>query len=473
MLLLLAATIRLVGLTSQSLSMDEVLETQTAEMSAVQILTLPNSYPPLYHLLLKSWSFFDASEFAQRHFSVAIGLASIFAIWRLVVTALGERVGFAAAVLATISPLHVYYSQEGRANILFLLLTVLAVYFGLRLMREATVRDQMIFAVIGICGGYTHYYFAFVLVAIGLGVLLCKGTRFFVRTIGPTALAIGCFCGPLIPLLQSDMMYQRDLRDPRPASLAAIGYTAFSFESGYTLGPSRSQLHTISPRQAALAAAPWLLLVGLYMLPTAFRGALEIAERKELAYWLSVLLWPLLLTIVACQMCGLTYNTRFLVCCWVPYLVIMASGLVAFSTGIRTIIGLIMFTVATTAFYNHHWVAAYANPDIRSTVAYIDQFEPRPIFVCAGYMSDVVRHYADHGEGPPRDIRRLLDWGYPGGSTAAALQTAAELGNKPFWLVYSRAFHGDPDGEILAGLQATRHVEAVYEAPGVVLFKSR
>ncbi len=474
MLLVLAAAIRWGSLGNQSLSMDEVLELQTAALPAAEIVTLPNSYPPLYHLLLKAWCLVDSSQFAPRHFSVLIGVASIFAIWKLLATAVSQRVALAATAIATISPIHVYYSQEGRANILFLLLTVLAVHYGLRLAQGVTIKDQLMFACVGICGGYTHYYFAFVLVAIGCGVLLWRGPTEFLRRMGPAAVAIGVACMPLCLLLKSDITYQRNLREPRPASVAAIGYTLFSFESGYTLGPSRSQLHGLPPREAALMAVPWLLLVGLYMVPTAIRGIVELAKRRELSYWLSVLCVPLLLTIIASRWFGMTYNTRFLVCCWVPYVVIMASGLMAFSAVIRCAVGLLMFVVAMTAFYHHHWLPAYANPDIRAAVQYVDQFEPRPILVCAGYMNDVVRHYADQREThQPMDIRRLMDWGYPEGSTTEALRTVAELGDQRFWLIYSRSFHGDPDGEILSRLVAERSLKAVFEAPGVVVYESR
>ena len=41
---------------------------------------------------------------------------------------------------------------------------------------------------------------------------------------------------------------------------AAAGYAVFSFLSGYAVGPSPRELHTISAGRAVAKLAPWLLL---------------------------------------------------------------------------------------------------------------------------------------------------------------------------------------------------------------------
>ena len=469
--LVIAAALRLLNLGSQSLTVDEVIETQTATLPAAEIIQLPNSYPPLYHLLRKLWDRLDTSELGPRHFSVLVGLLSIVVMWRLAAAAVDERVALAAAAITTISPLHIYYSQEGRPNILFLLLTACAIYYGWRLVPGATTWERWMLVAVGVAGCYTHYYFSFVLVAIGVGAFCRQGPKSFWRLVLPPALAIGLVCLPLVLLVQSDFTYQRDLRSPRPASLAALGYTLFSFESGYTLGPSRSQLHTISTREAAQAALPWLLLVGLYVLPTGARGVLFLAERGQLAYWLSAVLVPLLLTVLACRLLGLTFNSRFLLCCWVPYAIVMACGIMAMATRSRLIFGTVMFVVAGMAVYHHHHDPAYANEDIRSAARYIQQFEPRPIVVCAGYMHDVVNHYLQHRDDAAQPhVRRLKDRAHSEGSTAEVLKTVAALAGQKFWFIYSRAYDGDPAGEILQELSSRYGLQPVFEAPGVVVY---
>ncbi len=472
MVLVIAAATALMGLGSQSLTMDEVIETQTATLPAAEIIQLPNSYPPLYHLLRKMWDRLDTSELGQRHFSVVVGLLSIVVMWRLAAAAVDEGVALAAAAITTISPLHIYYSQEGRPNILFLSLTACGIYYGWRLVQGATAWDRWLFVAVGVAGCFTHYYFAFVLVAIGVGVLCNKGPKYFLRTIGPPAVAIGLACLPLLLLIQSDFTYQRDLRTPRPASLAAIGYTVFSFESGYTLGPSRSQLHTISVREAAQSALPWFLLIGLYVVPTWARGVRFLAKRDQLAYWMSAVFVPLLLTVMACRLFGLTFNSRFLLCCWVPYAIVLASGIMAFAVRIRLMVGTLMLIVAGMAVYHHHHDPLYANEDLRSAVRYIHQFEPRPIVVCAGYMHDVVNHYLPQSDKAWPQVPRLKDRAHSEGSTVEVLKAVEALDGQKFWFIYCRAYDGDPEGEILGALSAKYGLQPVCEAPGVVIYES-
>ncbi|MEM7312270.1 MAG: glycosyltransferase family 39 protein, partial [Planctomycetota bacterium] len=174
-----AIVLRIVGLEHQSFSMDECLEQETAEMTIDQIVWAPNSFPPLYHLLLKAWLAVETCSIAARTFSLLTSLVSVWLTWKLAKEAANEQVALIVAAIVATSPFHIYYSQQGRGYMLLILLATMSMYSGLRLMREPTTWDRMLFVLAGVAGGYTHYYFAVVLVAIGIGILLHNGTRFF------------------------------------------------------------------------------------------------------------------------------------------------------------------------------------------------------------------------------------------------------------------------------------------------------
>jgi hypothetical protein len=91
-----------------------------------------------------------------------------------------------------------------------------------------------------------------------------------------------------------------------------------------------------------------------------------------------------------------------------------------------------------------------------------------PTFVASGYMSKPLAAYL------PADwpVVALPD---ATGDEEAPAQATAEVrsrtvAGKEFWFVYSREFHGDPRGELLAALRAAFKLEPVGEFAGVRLF---
>jgi hypothetical protein len=468
LLLVVAAIIRMIGFSGQSLTMDECLEIKTARMTAEEIILAPNSFPPLYHLLLKSWLTLDQGRLAVRTFSFVVGMLSIVAIWKLGTEAVDEKLGLIAAALASVSPFHVYYSQEGRGYILFILLGTLAMLYGLRLLREPSTRDRVAFVIVCTLGCYTHYYFALLLVSIGVGILGAGGIAYFAKNVIPLAIVIGLLCSPLLVLLGGDLDFQRDLRQPRPANVAAIGYTLFSFESGYTLGPSRNELHTLGARDAFFAALPWLLAVGAVVGCLVLKGAIELWQRREFVYWITLLALPFVLVMTAGALLGITYNTRFLVCSWIPYCILVSCGLMAFSSKARVVAVVALTCIYGIAIVNRHFIPRYENEDVHAVAQFLKSAESRPVFVCAGYLDQPLLKYVEESA----QIVRLVDRGFSEGSDERALSTVLSH-ESPFWLLYSRPFHGDPDGVILQTLQRERAMKSVFEAAGVRLFDGR
>lgn len=468
LLLVVAAGIRLIGFSSQSLTMDECMEISTAESSSQEILYAANSFPPLYHLLLKAWFAIDPTPLAVRTFSLIVGLGSIWVIGRLATEAVSEKVGVLAAAVATFSPFHIYYSQQGRAYMLYILLGALAMQYGLRLVREPSNGNRLAFVMIGVLGGYAHYYFALVLVSIGIGILIVNGPSSFLKQVVPPALAIGMLCSPLVWLLADDLNYQRDLREPRPASLSAIGYTFFSFESGYTLGASRSELHWLPPDDAFQMALPWIIPIAILVSFLGWQGIIELRKTGTLGYWACLLVIPFVAVVMLCAWLGVTYNTRFLVAAWIPYVLVIASGL----GGIRRqplllLVASLLAFIYGSAIYNRHVLPRYQNEDMRAVARFLEAAEPRPVLVCAGYMDRPLKKYMAH----PETIIRVRDRSCAGSDEEAIAKIQSY--KEPFWFVYSREFHGDPEGAILSAIREHGELQSELEAAGVVVYDGR
>ena len=91
-----------------------------------------------------------------------------------------------------------------------------------------------------------------------------------------------------------------------------------------------------------------------------------------------------------------------------------------------------------------------------------------PIFVLSGHMAGPVQHYL----GNRRAVYALPSFTQSqGASQALGLITSTTLAGKPYWLVYSRPFAGDPQGSILKGLQHRDQLRLMACFAGAVLYR--
>ena len=117
-IVVLAAAVRLYGLTASSFDMDEAFSVWVAQHdpSAIwSVLVRFDDHPPLFYLGLHYWrQVFGDSAFSLRLFPVLCGVLTIPVVYRLGRTIGGESVGLLSAALLAIAPLHVEWSREVR-----------------------------------------------------------------------------------------------------------------------------------------------------------------------------------------------------------------------------------------------------------------------------------------------------------------------------------------------------------------------
>jgi len=154
LVLILAAGLRLVGLTFDSLWLDESYQTvveaygngfpdqfnskgeaflfspgKVANCSSLltNFRRVDPLCPPLYAILINRWlTVFGGSDFALRMFSAVCSLLSIVSIYGFGSALLGKRSGLYAALLQAVSPFDIFYAQEARMYSLLVLLASLA-----------------------------------------------------------------------------------------------------------------------------------------------------------------------------------------------------------------------------------------------------------------------------------------------------------------------------------------------------------
>ena len=136
-LIAFGAVLRLVGLGSASLWLDEASSWGFASRSLTEIWSssppLDNANPPLYYTLLHIWLTIGDSPFDLRLLSVVASLAAIPVTYALGKVIGGHRLGLLGAALATVSPFAIQYAQEARAYS-FLLLAATLVMWALAML---------------------------------------------------------------------------------------------------------------------------------------------------------------------------------------------------------------------------------------------------------------------------------------------------------------------------------------------------
>ncbi len=134
-LLVVGGLLRFIGITHQSLWLDESF---SAFVSAHRFSTILNfvagsdAHPPLYYLVLHVWMLFGQSALALRTLSALASLASVVVTYGLGRSLSNARVGMFAAALMALSAFQAWYGQEVRMYALTSLAALLAVWAFVR-----------------------------------------------------------------------------------------------------------------------------------------------------------------------------------------------------------------------------------------------------------------------------------------------------------------------------------------------------
>jgi len=468
-MMLVAASARLVMLSSQSLSSDEVLDIEIARLPLGEILRTGDSFPPLHHLLLRLGFELGMGDLAGRYLSVIYGLGAVIAVNRIGHLLAGPRCGVIAGGLFAIWPAAVYFSQEGRAYSLFLLVGSLTIWLFFRALLLNRPADWVAFAIVSAIGGLTHYYMAFVQAAVAIVWLLHSREPKVLRHGFMAFLLLAVLQIPVLWLASFDLGYRETFRLRVEFGLPAIAYTGWTFVTGYCLGPSLRELHSISAHQAISAILGWAVLLSVALVTFAI-SLLKHANRstRDLAI---ILFTPFILAVIATLVLGVAYNVRYVVACIVPLVVLIAIAIDCQRRSVASSIAVGILLAATlTSLFNRHLDPRYHYEDTKSAIAYMkSQGDRSPVFTMSTYMRFPVNHYVA-GDRQVFPISNI-DSGGANLDQILAEEFGPAKDSQHFWLFYSREFHGDPDGLLLDTLLASDTISLVGQWPGVRLYR--
>ncbi len=269
--------------TSRGLWVDEAISVTQAQMpfgKMLQDMETTDVHPPLHHAIL--WvtvRVFGTSEFAVRLPSLIAGVALVPAMYWVGKVVFNRRTGWIAAVLATIAPFCVWYSQEARMYSQFMLFAALAIGAQVLAVRRGRWYDWALYAVSTALLFWTQYFgiMPIVVQQVGFGwaIWQARHRRHEWRRIAKgwalTLVAIGVMVAPVIPILQTQYAAYANrgiglIPSQAGAGSSAIGGTISIYSVGANLIWAFFGYHADGAMVQIAALWPLLMLLGFVML---------------------------------------------------------------------------------------------------------------------------------------------------------------------------------------------------------------
>jgi uncharacterized membrane protein/O-antigen/teichoic acid export membrane protein len=289
--------------TTRGLWVDEAISVTQAQLpfgKMLQDMETTDVHPPLHHAIL--WvtvRLFGTSEFAVRLPSLIAGVALVPALYWVGKVVYNRRTGWIAAVLATIAPFCVWYSQEARMYSQFMLFAALAIGAQVLAVRRGRWYDWALYALSTALLFWTQYFGVMPILVqqagFGWAIWQARHRRHEWRRIAKgwaiTLAAIGVIVAPVVPILQHQYAAYANrgiglIPSQAGAGSSTIGGTISIYSVGanliwaffgYHADGAMVQIAALWPLLMLLAfvmlgrgrSGPSLLLLGLVVVPMA------------------------------------------------------------------------------------------------------------------------------------------------------------------------------------------------------------
>ena len=199
--------LRLFQITSNSLWIDEAYSFFLSSLDFKQIVrgTIADQHPPLYYVILHFWMLLGHDEFTLRILSAVLGTVSIAVLYKIGRHLFSPQIGLVAALLLSISPVHIWYSQEVRMYVLLTLLSMVSIYlFWLLFDRPRRWPIWAGWIIVNLTALYTHNLAIFVLIfenVFWFGALLTKKVELPTRSWLIAQIIVFLGYAPWLPVL--------------------------------------------------------------------------------------------------------------------------------------------------------------------------------------------------------------------------------------------------------------------------------
>jgi len=205
LILWLAFALRLYRLDAQELWGDESVSVGARRLSVAQVLLgKTDVHPPLYFFTLREAMLLaGVSVFSIRSVSTFCGVLIVPLVYRIGKRTLSETVGKLSALIAAVSALQVFYSQEARMYTMATAWSAASLWCTIEILRRPHPGRGwwVTFIITALLGMYTHYFVAFVTIAEGLALLwAARHNRRLLARLAIATVAIAALYAPWISI---------------------------------------------------------------------------------------------------------------------------------------------------------------------------------------------------------------------------------------------------------------------------------
>ena len=453
----LSAALRLLQLGAQNFWFDEV---ETLRY-AYDLFPVRDIHPPTYYGLIHLVLLFGNSEFWVRMPSLLMGVASVAMVYYVGRLLFEPRITLIATLLAAISPILVWHSQDARMYSQFLLACLITVFFYLQIIRQGKTIYWVGYLFGALFAAYTQLYAAFLVIALSCHLLLFY-RPLLLRWITFQFLLLLGYVPWLIIFFN---LPPEQIGGVRPKTLVTFPYTYYAFTNGYSLGPTIRELRDFS-LSVLIPYLPIIIPIALVVTLLAVFGLRSLwrSSRDQCSF---IVLWAVLPVLMAVMVPiivrSMTYNVRYVIFSVPPFLYILAQGVVFLR---RYYIGVVLLLIVVVfnswSLYNNYFDARYAKEDVRGAAQ----------FVAANASPDdhVLVITVDH----------IFEWYFhqanpvmsnSSSESARSLVDEAIAGAHTLWLVESRVWQSDPNNEIRKLLDNQYSLISKNEFSGVTLYR--
>jgi mannosyltransferase len=377
LLTFLAAIIRLLTMQNAGIWFDEAVSLLIAKNNIYHIITGSPGVsvnPPLYYILLHLWSWIAGGEIGARLLSVFFGLAAVIMAYLLALRLMGERIALLTALIFTVSPFQVYYSQELRMYSLLTFLSLGIMHSTIGVLQRDRIIDWIGLVLFSIAGLYTHYFTALVIaVSIGLIIVSTYRQRAIIMKAFIACIIIAALFAPWVPSFMNNTGEVYTAKSTAATevhtNICPALFLLSTFKS-FSIGNEQTISLVDYPRAYFIIIPACLIFILLFVL--GMTGGLQRKKAIKMSMYIFV---PIIITILISSKMMDVYLNRYLIICTGPFDLLVSRGLSLLTERRRLFAFLIIFLVglSLTANFNRSLNPDYRREEFRQAALYVAQ----------------------------------------------------------------------------------------------------
>jgi mannosyltransferase len=337
-ILFLGLFLRIYNLGNESIWLDEATSIKFANLNLFKIVeetSQNDTHPPLYYIVLHYWiNLFGDSEFSTRFPSVIFGFLAIFMIYKIGSLIFDKEAGILSSLILALSVFHIHYSQEVRMYSLMTLLTLLSMYFFIRLLKERSFIVSVCYLLSSILLIYTHSYGLFIIIAQNIYILtlfLLSEDVYrlsFKRWIFMQFILVGLFTPWMIILIKQILRVESGLQLTwvQVPSIRSIKSTIFTYSGSALLFLCFLILSPFSmiTYEKIRGSIDWK---NLFKSIETYKWNIGLLNANRIYLLLVWLLTPIILPFIVSQVSAPIYSSRFTIGASLPFYLLVARGI--------------------------------------------------------------------------------------------------------------------------------------------------